>query len=215
MFRRHLIALYLLAWAAIFVGFSGLAFGQNNFTSPGGANVPGMVQMCINGSGFAVPCGSAGAVQTMGVLNGGNVVEGSTTDAPCSLLATVAPCTLDALSKAIANALANGTVALGPTTPTASIPTVSAGYSYTNINTAATTTPKSGVGVLHTICLNTITAASTAQIYDNTAASGTKIGLITQATGQQPGCLTYDVTFNTGLTIVTTSGTPDYTVSWR
>lgn len=89
------------------------------------------------------------------------------------------------------------------------------GYSYANINTATTVTLKSGAGILHSICLNTIAAASTAQIWDSLTAAGAKIGLITQATGQQPSCLIYDVVFKTGLTIVTVAGTPDYTVSFR
>lgn len=109
----------------------------------------------------------------------------------------------------------SGLVPLGSATPANSIPTVSAGFTYANINTATTTTVKSGAGVLHSVCVNTINATSTAQMYDNTAGSGTKIGLITQATGQQPSCLVYDVAFGTGLTIVTTTGTPDYTVSYR
>lgn len=104
---------------------------------------------------------------------------------------------------------------LGPATPASSLPVVGAGFTFTNINTATTTTPKSGAGVLHAVCVNTINATSTLQMYDNTAASGTKIGLLTQATGQQPGCLVFDVAFNTGLTLVSTTGTPDYTVSWR
>lgn len=108
-----------------------------------------------------------------------------------------------------------GIVTLGGATPANSVPVVSAGYSYANILTATTTTVKSGAGVLHSVCLNTINSTSTAQIYDNTAGSGTKIGLITQPSGALPNCLIYDVAFATGLTIVTTTGTPDYTVSYR
>lgn len=88
-------------------------------------------------------------------------------------------------------------------------------FLYSNINTAATFPLKTGAGLLHSVCLNTVNATSTLQIYDNTAGSGTKIGLITQATGQQPGCMLYDIAFNTGLTLVATGGTPDYTVTYR
>lgn len=90
-----------------------------------------------------------------------------------------------------------------------------ASWTYANIATATTTTVKSGAGVLHSVCVNTLgTVASTATIYDNTAGSGTKIGTInTLALG---GCFAYDVAFATGLTIVTTgTAAPDLTVSYR
>ncbi len=88
------------------------------------------------------------------------------------------------------------------------------GYSYTNIASQTTTVIKQGPGVLHSICVNTPAATGTAQIYDNTAASGTKIGLITSFASVS-GCFTYDVAFNTGLTVVTATASPDFTVSWR
>ena len=87
-------------------------------------------------------------------------------------------------------------------------------FNYTNITTDATTTIKSGSGILHNICLNGVTAAEVITIYDNTAASGTKIGTITVPTGQTIGCQRYDVAFKTGLTIVTATQTGDVTVSW-
>lgn len=89
------------------------------------------------------------------------------------------------------------------------------GNSFSNITTATTTTVKSGAGVLHTICVNSLgTVASTAIVYDNTAGSGTKIATLN--TLALLGCQTYDVAFSTGLTIVST-GTiaPDITVSYR
>lgn len=95
------------------------------------------------------------------------------------------------------------------------LPVVAGGNTYTNITTATTTTVKSGAGVLHTICVNSLgTVASTATVYDNTAGSGTKIGTLN--TLALLGCQTYDVSFATGLTIVTT-GTiaPDLTTSSR
>jgi len=88
------------------------------------------------------------------------------------------------------------------------------GYSYTNITTSTTTIIKAGPGVLHTICVNTPAATGTLQVYDNTAGSGTKIGLITSFASVS-GCFTYDVAFSTGLTIVTAVATPDFTISWR
>jgi hypothetical protein len=88
------------------------------------------------------------------------------------------------------------------------------GWSYKNIATQATTTIKSGPGYLHTICVNTPAATGTIQIYDNTAGSGTKIGLITSFASLS-GCFNYDVAFWTGLTIVTATASPDITVSFR
>lgn len=75
-----------------------------------------------------------------------------------------------------------------------------------NISTATTTTVKTGKGKLHAILVNKLVASSVITIYDNTAASGTKLGTITS-----PGTLLRNqlalnyqgVGFNTGLTIVT------------
>jgi len=53
------------------------------------------------------------------------------------------------------------------------------GYKYRNIAGAATTVVKSGKGRLVTINVNKTIASSTITIYDNTAASGTKIATIT------------------------------------
>jgi hypothetical protein len=102
----------------------------------------------------------------------------------------------------------------GATTGTA-LPVVAGGNTYTNITTATTTTVKSGAGVLHTVCVNTLgTVASAAVVYDNTAASGTKIATLN--TLALLGCQTYDVAFATGLTIVTTGTVaPDITISSR
>lgn len=92
---------------------------------------------------------------------------------------------------------------------------VPVGRSFSNITTNTTTVVKSGEGFLHSICVNTKGAtANTAAIYDNTAASGTKIG--TLDTTAAVGCMVYDIRFGTGLTVVTATGTaPDLTVSYR
>lgn len=86
---------------------------------------------------------------------------------------------------------------------------------YAHISTATTTTVKSGTGTLHSVTVNTLgTVASTTTIYDNTAGSGTVIGVInTLALG---GTFTFDVQFTTGLTLVTTGTVaPDVTVSYK
>lgn len=91
--------------------------------------------------------------------------------------------------------------------------TVITAYRYLNITGQATTTIKSGGGILHTICVNTPAATETITIYDNTAGSGTKIGTITVYASTNP-CLTYDVNFTTGLTLVTATASSDLTVSY-
>lgn len=84
-------------------------------------------------------------------------------------------------------------------------------FNYTNIATATTTTVKTGGGVLHLITINT-TVASAITVYDNTAGSGTKIATIA-ASPAIGSTFVYDVSFTTGLTIVT-AGNSDITVSW-
>lgn len=90
-----------------------------------------------------------------------------------------------------------------------------AGNSVANITTATTTTVKSGAGTLHGINVNTKgTVASTVTVYDNTAASGTKLATLDSL--NLAGWNQYDVNFATGLTIVTTGTVaPDITVSYR
>jgi hypothetical protein len=97
-------------------------------------------------------------------------------------------------------------------------------FNYSNIITNATTTVKSGAGFLHSITINNPAALTVANetvtIYDNTAGSGTKIGTYVVPfglTSALPFTLAHDVTFSTGLTIVTAGSTvaPDITVSYR
>lgn len=83
-------------------------------------------------------------------------------------------------------------------------------YSYTHINTATTTVVRAYPGVLHTVIVNTPVASGTVTIYDNTAASGTIIAVISSATFE--GTLTFDVFCTTGITVVT-NGTSDITVT--
>lgn len=80
-----------------------------------------------------------------------------------------------------------------------------------NIATATTTTVKSGKGYLNRIVINT-TAAGTITIYDNTAASGTKIGILKASVAE--GTYTYQGRFAIGLTIVTGAAS-DITVSYQ
>lgn len=90
-------------------------------------------------------------------------------------------------------------------------------FNYRNISTATTTTVKNAKGYLRSIVLNKPVASATITIYDNTAASGTKIGTITlPATllSDAPSTCYYDCEFGVGLTIVTDQAT-DITVVYR
>lgn len=87
------------------------------------------------------------------------------------------------------------------------------GYNYTHIsaNTAGTTI-KSSFGTLAGIVVNTAGATDTITVYDNTAASGTVIAVLSEAVGTY----TYGLSFNTGLTLVVAGTTaPDITVIWK
>lgn len=77
-----------------------------------------------------------------------------------------------------------------------------------NIATATTTVVKGSGGRLRRIVVNT-TAAGAITVYDNTAASGTKIATLKASVVE--GTYIYDCTFVTGLTIVTAAAS-DITV---
>ena len=78
-------------------------------------------------------------------------------------------------------------------------------HSFSNLAAAATTTVKTGSGLLHTINVTTAgAAASTITVYDNTAGSGTVIATI-DGTGLQSYLL--DLEFLTGLTVVIAGST--------
>ena len=91
-------------------------------------------------------------------------------------------------------------------------------FSYAHIAAGqATTTVKSGAGFLHSITLNgAATATNVTTIYDSTTGSGTVIAIPAATTATVPTTLTYDVSFATGLTILTaTANGADMTVSYR
>ena len=93
------------------------------------------------------------------------------------------------------------------------------GFSYAHISSATTTEVKATSGVLGRVIINSA-SAGTITLYDNTAASGTVIGVITISTPiTVPTAVIYSdfgyaVTFKTALTIVT-SATCDLTVMFR
>ena len=90
------------------------------------------------------------------------------------------------------------------------------GWNFANITAAAptTTTVKSGSGVLHSITFNKPVATGVVTIYDNTAASGTIVGIITTPASPIPVTLYYDATFDTGLTLVSATAAQDITVTY-
>jgi len=91
-------------------------------------------------------------------------------------------------------------------------------YSYTHqAGTTAGVTVKSGAGFLHALTINQPVASSVITLYDNTAASGTVISVVTLPATivSGPATLTYNVSFVTGLELVIATGASDVTVSWR
>ena len=92
---------------------------------------------------------------------------------------------------------------------------MSPGFQYLNITGDTTTTVKGSRGVLHAIIINGPTATETITIFDSLTGSGTKIGTITVAASPQPVSLIYDVSFWTGLTIVTAVASSDITVAFQ
>ncbi len=84
-------------------------------------------------------------------------------------------------------------------------------FSYTYISTATTTTVKSGAGFLHTVTVNGGTAGTIIG-YDNTAGSGTVVFSFDSTNAL--ATYHFNVSFGTGLTIVTSAATK-ITVSYR
>lgn len=84
-------------------------------------------------------------------------------------------------------------------------------FSPSYISSATTTTIKSGAGFLHTITI-TESVASTIIVYDNTAGSGTIIASFVASAAV--GTYKFNVSFGTGLTIVT-AGASKLTTSYR
>ncbi len=87
---------------------------------------------------------------------------------------------------------------------------------YNHINSNATTAVKAGAGVLSGIVVNNPGSTWTATIYDNTAGSGTVIGVLAPTLAQGIEYGTNGVNFTTGLTIVTAGTTPgDLTIIYH
>lgn len=89
-------------------------------------------------------------------------------------------------------------------------------YAFANINSNATTQVFTGDGVLHAICVNDAGAAdNTASVYDDDDGTSDVIAVIDTVTTAGV-CLEYDVDINTGIRVITATGTAgDLTVSYR
>jgi hypothetical protein len=74
-------------------------------------------------------------------------------------------------------------------------------YAYSYANMSATTTVKSGAGILHALVIGTVGSITAITIAD--ATSGTSPAIATTGTPTQ-GTLYFDCSFNTGLTITIT-----------
>lgn len=89
-----------------------------------------------------------------------------------------------------------------------------AGSAFRNIAGAATTLVHTGGCILERVVMNKRVASGVVTIYDNTAASGTKVGTITNAgtlLSDEPITVDYGTACRTGLTVVT-SAADDITV---
>lgn len=82
-----------------------------------------------------------------------------------------------------------------------------------NMTSGTTLLVKSGAGTLHAIVIGTPVASATIKLYDGLTAVNifSTLTLGSVITGDQPVALTFDVAFNTGLTVVT-SGATDVTI---
>lgn len=86
--------------------------------------------------------------------------------------------------------------------------------SYTHITTDTTTTVKGGAGVLASVCVNSPAATEVITIFDNIAASGTVIAVITVFASTNP-CFYYNVNFLVGLTVLTATAAGDITIGYQ
>lgn len=84
------------------------------------------------------------------------------------------------------------------------LPSVKDAYVNNYIATATTTVVKTGAGILHAITVEGGTAG-TIIVYDNTAATGTILASFSSTNALQT--YVFDVTFATGLTVITSAAT--------
>jgi hypothetical protein len=83
-------------------------------------------------------------------------------------------------------------------------------YKYANLNSAASTLLKTGIGSLGGVAIATGAVGASIALYDGTSSSGTLIGVIGAAA---PASLAFGVQFFTGLFAVV-AGAPNIVVSY-
>jgi len=88
---------------------------------------------------------------------------------------------------------------------------------FTRVTGNATTTVKTGAGILSQVCWGTVGAnGSTATVYDNTSAAAPIITVMTPVNAQNSQCFKFDLDVATGITIVTTgSANNDITITYQ
>lgn len=88
------------------------------------------------------------------------------------------------------------------------------GSNFVHITGNGTTVAKTGSGTLHSLLINVSGLLTTrATMYDNTGGSGTVIAVVD--TTKASSLFMYNIAFTTGLTIVTSGGAVDLTVTYR
>ena len=88
------------------------------------------------------------------------------------------------------------------------------GSDFVHITGNATTVAKIGAGTLHSLLINVSgTLTTRATLYDNTSGSGTVIAVVD--TTKASSLFMYNIAFTTGLTIVTSGGAVDLTITYR
>jgi hypothetical protein len=171
----------------------------------------------VDGDNSALNVDASGVLKT--TVIGGSADGSPVTEAPVLTGAeyNVTPPTYDDGDKATTQSDVNGNTRVREQYAplyednVAQVAKVEQRYSPTYISTATTTTVKSGAGFLHRLIVNGGTTG-TIIIYDNTAASGTIIASFD--TTNAIASYEFNVTFATGLTIVTSAATK-LTVAWR
>ena len=100
-----------------------------------------------------------------------------------------------------------------PVAVSAGSPVQMAGFDFANEATNDTVTLVTGAGLLHAVQVNTAGATSDITLYDSLAGSGTVIAVIDTTVA---GYYQFDANLTTGLTYVTTGGTPaNVTILYR
>jgi hypothetical protein len=152
----------------------------------------GILTMDTTGKLCDSATGGGGGGGAVTIVNGGNVVEGSTTDTPCTVPTSATACTLDAILKAVAN----GAITLGPAAITSSVPTIpSSQYPANNVGAAVPITGSSG-NVAASSAVATLAAAASKFTYISgfqATGSGATLGSCVNVTitGVVGGTMTY------------------------